>query len=322
MENIIIDTDPGVDDSIAILLALHSNSIKLEALTTVCGNCSLEKATKNALITLSVASRNDIPVYQGADKPLKKSLITANVHGENGLGNINYSSIKKTAESKYAPDFLIDTINKNPNEITIAPIGPLTNIALAVKKDASFVKNTKRLVIMGGAEYGGNCSPVAEFNFWEDPHAAKIVFNAGFKEIVMIGLDATNKVIFTPNLREILKYIDSPISKYIYDITDYYAKAHWFEDKILGSIIFDALVTAYIIDNDVIKLKDCYVDIVTDGISEGQSVVDPNGKYNNGICNAKVAYDASPKRFFQIFFNTLFPEETETINYILNNEFN
>lgn len=137
----------------------------------------------------------------------------------------------------------------------------------------------------------------------------------------MIGLDATNKVIFTPNLREILKYIDTTISKYIYDITDYYSKAHWFEYKILSSIIFDALVTAYIIDNDVIKLKDCYVDIVTNGIAEGQSVVDTNGKYNNNICNAKIAYDAIPKKI-QIFFNTLFPEKTETINYILNNEFN
>lgn len=133
MEKPIIDTDPVVDDSIAILLALHSNSIKLESLTT-----------------LSVASRNYIPVYQGADKPFKKSLATANVHRENGLGNIDYSSIKKTAESKYAPDFLIDTINKNPNEITIAPISPLTNIALALEKDLNFVKNIKRLVIMGG----------------------------------------------------------------------------------------------------------------------------------------------------------------------------
>lgn len=321
MERVIIDTDPGVDDAIAILLAIYSKKINIEAITTVCGNCSLEQATKNALKTLNIANANNIPVYTGANKPLRNELVVAKVHGDDGLGNTSIPESSKEVEKEYAPDYLVRIAKKYPKEMTLAPIGPLTNIAIAVENDPSFAKNIKRLVIMGGAEFGGNCSPVAEFNFWEDPEAAKIVFNAGFDEIVMVGLDATNKVVFTPNLREYLKHINSPISKFIYDITDHYMTAHWDEDKILGCIIFDALVTGYIIDESLLELKDCYVDIVTEGIGKGQSIVDNDGRYHDGKCNAKVAYNAYSMKFFNIFYNTLFKEYEKDIKFILEKEF-
>ena len=321
MERLIIDTDPGVDDAIAILLAIYSKKINIEAITTVCGNCSLEQATKNALKTLNIGNANHIPVYAGANKPLRNELVVAKVHGDDGLGNTSIPESNKEIEKEYAPDYLVRIAKQYPKEITLAPIGPLTNIAIAVENDPNFAKNIKRLVIMGGAEFGGNSSPVAEFNFWEDPEAAKIVFNAGFDEIVMVGLDATNKVVFSPKLREYLKHINTPIAKFIYDITDHYMYAEQIETKIIGCVIFDALVTGYIIDESILELKDCYVDIATEGICKGQSVVDNDGQYHNGKCNARVAYNAYDKKFFDIFYNTLFKEYHKDIKLILDTEF-
>ena len=323
MEKIIIDTDPGIDDAIAILLAIHSKKFELKALTTVCGNCSLEKATKNALKILNIAGENNIPIYEGAKEPLEKKFIdAAETHGDDGMGSAGYPEVDRSIEKEYAPDYLVKVAKENKGDITLLPIGPLTNIALAVKKDANFAKNIKRLVIMGGAEGDGNCSPVAEFNFWEDPHAAKIVFEAGFNEIIMVGLNATRKIVFTPNLREVVKQFNTPLGNFIYDITKFYIDFHWEQERTLGCVINDPLVVAYLLDENVISLKDAYVDIAVDGICEGQSVVDNKGFWHNKVCNAKVAYNSDPRKFFEIFFNILFPNHKEDIKIALEKEFN
>lgn len=323
MEKLIIDTDPGIDDAVAIILAIQSGQFDIQALTTVCGNCSVDQGTENAFKILDIALASHIPVYKGADKPLIKKFIDAtDTHGDDGMGNINYQlSSPRIVEKDSASDYLIKAVQSAPHEIIIAPIGPLTNIAIAVQKDPSFAQKVKRLVIMGGGECDGNCSPVAEFNFWDDPDAAKIVFEAGFPEIVMVGLNATRKIVLTPNLREMVKQFRSPLGDFIHSITQTYIDFHWAQEKTIGCVINDALVIAYLLDPNVLKLKKAYVDIATEGICEGQSVIDNKGFWHQGHCNAQVAYDADTKRFFEIFFNILFPKHQEDIDIVLDYEF-
>ena len=184
MERIIIDTDPGVDDAMAILMACKAtDKLKLEALTVVDGNVSLDKVSKNALGILELCHMEHVPVYQGASHPLKsKQNYSDDFHGNNGMGDVEIKAKTVELQKEPAVDYLIRMAKENKGEITIVPIGPLTNIALAIQKDKDFANNVKRLVIMGGAESGGNVTPVAEFNFFHDPEAAKIVFDANITD--------------------------------------------------------------------------------------------------------------------------------------------
>lgn len=275
MRKIIIDTDPGIDDAIAILLALSAKKeLDVLALTTVNGNVDVEKVTKNACKILEVAGRTDIPVYKGNDKPLVRARINCEeFHGDDGLGNAGAEDSEKEIETEHAVDFLIRKAEEEKGELTLVPIGPLTNIAQAVQKDSGFVKNIQEVVIMGGAEHGGNMSPHAEFNFWTDPEAAKIVFQAGFRKITMIGLDATSDVFLSPTLRELLYLINTPISRFIHKMTRVYADGHWEIEKKLGCELCDVLTIAYLLDSSVAETVDAYVDVETSGLCDGASVV-------------------------------------------------
>lgn len=225
MQKIIIDTDPGIDDAVAILLALAAkDKLDVLALTTVNGNVGIDQVTKNAFKILDVAGRADIPVYKGNGKPLlRENDHCEEFHGDDGLGNLDMPDSEREPENESAVDFLIRKVREEKGEITLVPIGPLTNIAEAVQRDPEFVKNVKEIVIMGGAEHGGNMSPHAEFNFWTDPEAAKIVFEAGFENVTMVGLDATSYVFLSPTVRELLYLINTPISRFIHKITRLYA---------------------------------------------------------------------------------------------------
>lgn len=170
---------------------------------------------------------------------------------------------------------MVRAAEENKGMLTLMPIGPLTNIAGAVLKDENFAKNIKKVVLMGGAEHCGNMSPTAEFNFWFDPEAAKIVFEAGFKEIVMIGLDVTRKAFMTPAMRELLYQINTPISRFIHQITRIYVDSYWSKLRNLGCELCDVLVSAFLIDESVLKLREAFVEIETDGICSGTSVVFP-----------------------------------------------
>jgi purine nucleosidase len=193
-KRIILDTDPGVDDALTFLLALASPEIKLEALTTTQGNVTLEKATRNALSVLELAHVSHIPVAAGSVVPLVEPLrASAHVHGESGIGNSQLPEPKAKPVQVHAVDYLIERALAEPNEISIFPIGPLTNIAMAIRKEPKFARAVKELVIMGGAiNENGNITPQAEFNIYVDPHAAHIVFHAGIP-ITLIPLDVTHK---------------------------------------------------------------------------------------------------------------------------------
>lgn len=319
MQKIIIDTDPGIDDALAILLALAAkDELDVLALTTVNGNVGVDQVTKNAFKILEIAGRRDIPVYKGNAKPLMRERDNCEeFHGDDGLGNLGMEECEGCPEEEYAVDYLIRKVREEKGEITLVPIGPLSNIAEAVQRDPEFAQNVKELVIMGGAEHGGNMSPHAEFNFWTDPEAAKIVFAAGFQKVTMVGLDATSYVFLSPSLRELLYLINTSVSRFMHKITRVYADGHWELEKTLGCELCDVLTIAYLLDRDVAETVEAFVDVETQGLCDGASVVFRKKFYPDKTPNCQVAVKADTRRFFEIFFGRLFPEYLDTVKTIL-----
>ena len=192
---IILDTDPGIDDMMAIFLALRSPELKVEAITPVCGNVPLEFTLANALRLVEIADRPDVPVAAGASHPLLRRLVTSgHVHGANGLAGVDFPEPKIKPVRETAPEIIRRLVRENPGEITIVAVGPLTNVALALRSDPELAAMIPAIAIMGGSLSGGNITPAAEFNLYVDPEAARIVFDAEIP-LTMVGLDVTRKVL-------------------------------------------------------------------------------------------------------------------------------
>src|SRR5437868_5583564 len=228
IRRVIIDTDPGTDDALAILLALNSPEFKVEALTVVPGNVTADLGLENALKLVSLANHCDVLVAAGAQHPLNQKLITAQFwHGKNGMANIELPASKCKADRRFGPDLIIELVHKYPHEITLVPIGPLTNIALAVSKDPSIASLVKEIVIMGGSISGGNVNAAAEANIYNDPEAASIVFNAGWPSLTMVGSDIGERTLLTRRQLEQLQAAHGPqsdfvarIARYLLDLSD------------------------------------------------------------------------------------------------------
>jgi len=198
MTKLIIDTDPGVDDAMAIFYAAAASEIELLGLTTIFGNVTVEMATRNALRLIEAAGL-DIPVAAGANTPLALPPFkpSFHVHGDEGFGDIPAVTPKGTAIDESAADFLCRMAREHKGELVVCPIGPLTNIALAIQQDPEFITNVKRIVLMGGSyREGGNITPHAEANIYHDPHAAEVVFASG-ANVEMVGLDVTHRILCT-----------------------------------------------------------------------------------------------------------------------------
>src|SRR5580700_4258588 len=207
---IIIDTDPGIDDAMAIFLALRSPELKVEAITPVAGNVPLDLSLRNALRLVEIAERTDVPVAAGASHPLLRRLATAgHVHGVNGLAGVEFPEPKTKPVHETAPELIRRIVRENPGEITIVAVGPLTNVALALRADPALASVIPAIVIMGGSLSGGNMTPAAEFNLYVDPEAARIVFDAGIP-LTMVGLDVTRKVLFTDQRLKALETAKNP----------------------------------------------------------------------------------------------------------------
>lgn len=318
MHRIIMDVDPGIDDSLAIIFALFSSELMVEGLTIVSGNIEVGQATINALKAVEMSGK-EVKVYKGEALPLEKPYVDAtDTHGRDGIGENFFATPKAKVEQEHAVDFILRKIANHPDEITILALGPLTNIAKAVQQDIETMKKVKRIVLMGGsAVFHGNCSPVAEYNFWVDPDAAKIVFASGI-EVTMVGLDVTHHTIFTPHLREVVRQLDTPLSTYIYDITQFYVDFHWKQERTIGCVINDPLAVAVLINPDLVETIPAFIDIETEGIAIGQSVVDFYGRRNHGRCNAQVCMKVNPKAFFQLFLHRLFPDCKEQLDIGIN----
>lgn len=270
---IILDTDPGIDDAMAILLTLRSPEIKIEAITPVSGNVPLELTLPNALRLVEIAGRTDIPIAAGASVPLVRNLITATyAHGENGLGGVDFPapSIKPAKES--ATEIIRRIVRSNPAEISIVAIGPLTNVATALRADPELAGMIPAIVLMGGSLSGGNVTPAAEFNFYVDPEAARIVFHSGIP-ITMVGLDVTRKVQLREEHVAALEAGKNPSSQAAGRIMRSTLERYRKTGFPGGPTMHDPLALASMIDPGVVTLQDYFVDIETSGeITAGESV--------------------------------------------------
>ena len=312
---VIIDCDPGIDDSLAILLALNSPELEVLGITVCSGNVPANLGAKNALKTLQMCSSLDVPVYIGEELPLKKELITAqDTHGEDGIGENFYEEVDAKILHG-GVDFIIDTLNRN-KDVSIIALGPLTNIAKALIKDKKAFDNLDEFVSMGGTyKSHGNCSPVAEFNYWVDPHAAEYVYKNLPKKIHMIGLDVTRKIVLTPNIIEFINKLDKDVSKYITEITRFYIDFHWNQEGIIGCVINDPLAVAYFIDRNLCNGFDSYVEIVEEGKAIGQTIVDAYDFYKKKH-NAHILTEVDAKAFMKMFIKNIFKDKGNIIDSI------
>jgi inosine-uridine nucleoside N-ribohydrolase len=315
---VIIDTDPGVDDAMAILLALNSPELKVEALTVVPGNVEAWQGLENALKIISLAGRCDIPVAGGAQHPLAQKLITAQYwHGKNGLANVELPASKCKADPRFGPDLIIETVHKYPHEITLIPVGPLTNIALAVSKDPSIVPLVKDIVIMGGSISGGNVDGAAEANIYNDPEAASIVFNAGWM-VTMVGSDVGERTIITR--KHLADLHGGPESDFVAKLVDYYITASE-KTGYSGAAMYDPLAVGTAIDPTLVTLKDMHVDVETRGeFTRGETVANRMGSNENNVLhgdhyeiegvirlklNARVCLASDADRFLKLFIGRI-----------------
>jgi len=307
-QKIIIDTDPGQDDAVAILLALASpEEIEVLGITAVAGNVPLSLTEKNARIVCELAGRPDIPVYAGCDRPLKRKLVTAeHVHGKTGLDGPELLEPKIKLQEKHGVDFIIDTILQEPeNSISLCPLGPLTNIASAILKQPKIVSRIKKIVLMGGAYFEvGNITPAAEFNIFVDPDAAKIVFEAGIDMVVM-PLDVTHKALVTEKRNEAFRQLKSPVGVAVAEMTDFFERFDKEKYGSSGAPLHDPCVTAYLIDPKIFSGKNINVEIETKSeLTLGMTVADWWG-VTDRKANTFFVGDLDSDKFFSLLTERL-----------------
>lgn len=305
MKKIILDCDPGHDDMIAIMLAYSNENIELIGVTTVAGNQIGEKTFINALKILSLINAKEVKIARGFDKPILRDLVIApKIHGVSGLDGANLPEITVEPLKVHAVDFIIDTLLKSNEKIYLVPVGPLTNIAVSIIKEPKIKEKIEKIVLMGGAIYDSNITPSAEFNIYVDPEAAKIVFNSGIP-IVMVGLDVTNRALFTLEDIEKIEKMNGRVSSVVAPLLRFFLNANKEFFGFNGAPLHDALAVSYLIDESILELKDFYVDIETKGeLTRGKTVVDVYGVTGKEK-NVKVAVDLDLKKFKSLIFEML-----------------
>lgn len=291
---IIIDTDPGQDDAVAILLALASPELEVLGLTCVAGNVPLALTARNARVVCELAGRGDIKVFAGCDRPLVRPLVTAEyVHGKTGLDGIALPEPQMALQETHAVDFLIETLRENPaGTITLCPLGPLTNIATAFARAPDIIPRVAQVVLMGGAYFEvGNTTPTAEFNLYVDPQAAEIVFKSGVPLVVM-PLDVTHKVLTTRARIEAFRALGTPVGHAVASWTDFFERFDMAKYGSQGAPLHDPCVIAYLIRPDLFEGRHINVEIETQSeLTMGMSVADwwrvtkraPNALFMGGV---------------------------------------
>ncbi len=273
MIKLIIDTDPGIDDAMAIFYAAAAPEISLLGLTTIFGNVTTAIATRNALRLLEAADL-DVPVAQGAKAPLRLPPFkpSAQVHGEEGFGNIPAMQPKGAPIEEEAADFLIRMASEHKGELVLCPIGPLTNIALAIQRDPEFVKNVKRIVIMGGSlEEGGNITPHAEANIYHDPHAADVVFGSG-AEVVMVGLDVTHRILCTKADFASIAALSPEMGGMLQTMSEFYLNFYETVGKFDGCSLHDPAAVIACSHPELFNTKNLPIRVSCSGETSGQTL--------------------------------------------------
>ncbi len=275
---IIIDTDPGQDDAVAILLALASpDEIEVLGITAVAGNVPLDLTSKNARIVCELAGHTEVPVYAGCDRPLKRALVTAeHVHGKTGLDGPDLPDPQMQLTEGHAVDFIIDTLRAHePGTVTLCPLGPLTNIATAFTKAPDIVDRVQEIVLMGGAYFEvGNITPTAEFNIHVDPEAADIVFKSGCP-IVVMPLDVTHKALVTKPRNDAFRALGTKVGIAVAEMTDFFERFDKNKYGSEGAPLHDPCVTAYLIKPELFSGRFVNVEIETQSeLTMGMTVAD------------------------------------------------
>ena len=315
---IIIDCDPGIDDSLAIMLSITEPESEVLRIIIVCGNSPVEMGFENAKKILKQMNRLDVPVYMGEPRPLKRDYVNAlDTHGADGLGESFLPEVPGYQQEIGAVDFLSKALIKE--KVSVIALGPMTNLARLIQKAPAAFDQIEELVSMGGSfKSHGNCSPVAEYNYWCDPDAAALVYDTlhqNGKMIHMIGLDVTRKIVLTPTLLEYICRLNKETGEFIRKITKFYFDFHWEWEHIIGCVINDPLAVAYFLDPDICQGFDSYVQIETEGISLGQSVVDFMDFYRK-TPNTKVLTEVDVYAFFQLFLSRILGLEPEKLDIL------
>jgi len=274
---IIIDTDPGQDDAVAILLALASPEIEVLGITAVAGNVGLALTERNARIICELAGRPDMPVFAGCDAPLQRKLVTAeHVHGKTGLDGPQLADPVMPLQAQHAVDFIIDTLRHQPTgTVTLCPLGPLTNIAAAFLKAPDIAARVQQIVLMGGAYFEvGNITPAAEFNIYVDPEAAQIVFRAGVPLVVM-PLDVTHKALTNRARIEAFRAMGTEPGRMVAEWTDFFERYDMQKYGAIGAPLHDPCVIAYLLDPSLFTGRLINVEIETmSDLTLGMTVAD------------------------------------------------
>ena len=304
---IIIDTDPGQDDAVAILLALASPELEVLGITAVAGNVPLPLTQKNVRIVCELAQRTDVKVFAGSKAPMSKPLITAEyLHGKTGIDGPVLPDPQMPLQPLHGVDFIVDTILREPpGEVTICTLGPLTNIGIALQQAPELAERVKQIVMMGGGLFeGGNVTPAAEFNIYVDPEAAQGVFASGIP-IVMMPLDVTHKVLTTDPRIAAIRAIDSPVAEAVAQMLEFFERYDVAKYGSDGGPLHDPTVVAWLLEPNLFSGRYCNVEIETDSaLTEGMTVIDW-WQVTDRAHNALVIGDADVDGFFALLTERL-----------------
>jgi non-specific riboncleoside hydrolase len=299
---IIMDTDPGIDDAAAISVAINNPEIELELITTVAGNVTVDKTTKNAMKLVKFFNA-DIPVAGGAEQPLIKPFEdAARVHGESGMPGYDFGAEPTDIPVNNAVDVLYHTIMANDEPIVLVPTGSYTNIAVLLTEHPDVKTKIEKIVAMGGAIGMGNMTSAAEFNVFTDPHAAEILYKSGIP-VVMVGLDVTMKALLTQSTLDTVKSLGKA-GEMLGTIFN-----HYYEGNEGGIPMHDVNTLAYLLKPEMYKTIPYWIDVVTEGPANGETVADIRGAYHDGKINAEVCVDIDADAF-----NAWFIEEVKKMN--------
>lgn len=290
-EKIILDCDPGHDDALAMILAFGNDNIDVLAITTVAGNQTLEKVTRNALAVCEITGVRDVPVYAGASVPLVRPQIVAeDIHGDSGMdGPVLPESTLEASPGRAAEKIVELVMSHEPGTITLVPTGPLTNIAVAMALEPAIIERVKRVVLMGGSYTRGNRTPAAEYNIIVDPEAAAAVFAADWP-VTMVGLDLTHQALATPEVVERIDAIGSPISTFVVDLMRFFGKTYKEAQNFDHPPVHDLCCVAWLVDPDVFETESAFVAVELTGTwTVGMTVTDFAGRTTGQTPNTDVA---------------------------------
>jgi purine nucleosidase len=306
-KKVILDVDTGVDDALGILLAIRSGKMDVLGITTVNGNVSLDQATENTCKILQLLGvEREIPVVKGANKPLMRPAhFEHRVHGKDGLGGaLRDMPVHTKIAEGHASDFIVEQVRHNAGEVTLVMTAPLTNLALAVMKYPELIHQVNEVIVMGGVVQGfGNVTPTAEYNMYVDPEAAKIVFQAGFPALTLVGLDVTRQALLTEaHIRELG---DSPLSRYLKESTADYMQRYYERNGVRACALHDPLAVGVALNSKLVTTRHYYVDVETKSeLCDGQTVCDFQNRLSKEA-NVHVCTDVSADEFLQLFIHAL-----------------